>query len=110
VKLVARAIAAASILVGLFLVTRTFRLERQYTATMPQARDSAAGRTLPELVGHDTTVYVTEAEAKTLDTSRVYATFGWPFIVLGVLLAATSRNRRMPVEAPESESPWTARR
>jgi hypothetical protein len=110
-KGVARAIAVASILLGLFLVTRTFRLERQFGEMIPQSRDTAAGRTMPEVVGHDTTVYVTEVEAKALDTSRVYATFGWPFAVLGVLLAVASRTRRPPLEAPpESEDPWTARR
>ncbi|HVU51175.1 MAG TPA: hypothetical protein VHL80_10840 [Polyangia bacterium] len=109
-KGVARAIAAVSILLGLFLLTRTYRLERQYAATLPQSRDPASGRTLPEVVARDTTIYVNEAEAKTLDTSRVYSTFGWPFAVLGVLLAAASRNRRPLEAAPESESPWTARR
>jgi len=110
-KGVARAIAVASILLGLFLVTRTLRLERQYGAAMPQSRDSASGRIMAEVVSHDTTVYVTEAEAKVLDTSRVYSTFGWPFAVLGVLLAVASRTRRLPFEAaPESENPWTARR
>ena len=107
----ARAIAVASILLGLFLVTRTFRLERQIGATMPQSPDTGLGRIMPEVVGRDTTVYVTEAEAKALDTSRVYSTFGWPFAALGVLLAVASRTRRPPVEAaPESENPWTARR
>jgi hypothetical protein len=111
VKIAARAIAAASFLLGIFLVSRTYRLERQYTATMPRDRDIAAGRTVPELVRHETTVYVTESEAKDLEASRTYSTFGGPFAVLGVLLAAGSRNRRPPIEAaPESQSPWTARR
>jgi hypothetical protein len=110
-KGVARAIAVASILLGFFLLTRTFRLERHYGTTMPQSRDDASGRTLPEIIGRGTTIYVTEAEAKTLDTSREYSTFGWPFTVLGLLLAVSSRNRRPLVEAaPESENPWTARR
>src|SRR5262249_8148631 len=38
-KILARAIAVASILLGLFLVTRTYRLEREYAATMPRGRD-----------------------------------------------------------------------
>ena len=63
------------------------------------------------VIGHDTTVYVAEAEAKALDTARTYLTFGWPFVILGVLLVASSRERRPVVEAaPESQNPWKARR
>jgi hypothetical protein len=108
-KGVARAIAVASILLGLFLVTRTFRLERQFGATMPKSRDSTSGRVMPEVVGHDTTVYVTEAEGKALETSRVYSTFGWPFAVLGVLLIVASRNRRPLGALADGEVPWTER-
>ena len=110
-KLVARAIAAASILLGLFLVTRTYLLESRYDKTMPRGRDLPSGRTTAVTIRHDTTVYVAEAEARALDTSRTYFTFGWPFVILGVLLVVSSRERRPPVDvAPESESPWTARR
>jgi hypothetical protein len=111
VKALARTIAVGSILLGIFLVTRTYRLERLLASTMPRSRDSATGRTLPEVLGRDGTIFVSEGEAKALDTSRTYSTFGWPFAVLGVLLAAASRDRKRPIEAaPESESPWTARR
>jgi hypothetical protein len=111
VKLVARAIAAASIVLGLFLVSRTYILEARFDETMPRGRDLASGRTVPVVIGHDTTVYVAEAEAKALDTARTYLTFGWPFVILGVLLVASSRERRPVVEAaPESQNPWKARR
>jgi hypothetical protein len=111
-KSLARAIAVASILLGLFLVTRTYRLEREYASTMPRGRDLPAGRTVQILVGRETTVYVNEGEAKALEAARTYFTFGWPFVILGALLAASSRTRP-PVGdmAPEeSETPWSARR
>jgi hypothetical protein len=111
VKVLARFISVASILLGLFLVTRTFMIEKRYASEMPRGRDVASGRTVQILVSHETRVYVTENEARALDSSQTYFTFGWPFVVLGVLLGAASRERRPPVEvAPESESPWTARR
>jgi hypothetical protein len=111
VKILARFISVASILLGLFLVTRTFMLEKRYAAEMPRGRDVSLGRSVQIVVSHETRVYVTESEARALDTSQTYFTFGWPFVILGVLLAAASRERRAPVEvAPESESQWTARR
>jgi hypothetical protein len=111
-KILARAIAVASILLGLFLVTRTYWLERDYAARMPRGRDLATGRTVQILVGRETTLYVDELEAKALETARTYFTFGWPFVILGALLGAASRERRRPGidVAPESESPWSARR
>lgn len=109
-KLLARAIAVASILLGAFLVTRTYMLESRYAATMPQTRDVSTGRTVQVVVSHETRVYLTDAEVKNLDASHTYVTFGWPFVVLGVLLAAASRERR-PLDAPpESDSQWSARR
>jgi hypothetical protein len=110
VKILPRAISIASILLGLFLVSRTFILESRYASAMPRGRDTAAGRITPVVVTHQTRVYVTEAEAKTLDTAQTYFTFGWPFVILGVLLAAASRERRPPFVPPESDSPWTERR
>ncbi len=110
-KYLARAIALASILLGAFLVSRTYLLENQYISTLPRTRDVTTGRTVPMILNHDVGVYGTEPEAKALDTARTYVTFGWPFVVLGVLLAAASRERRIAVEAaPESESQWSARR
>ena len=110
-KYLARAIAVASILLGAFLVSRTYLLEKQYISTLPRGRDPATGHTIPMILNHDVSVYGTEPEAKALDTARTYVTFGWPFVVLGVLLAAASRERRISVEAaPESESKWSARR
>lgn len=110
-KILARVISVASILLGLFLVSRTFILESRYASTMPRGRDVLAGRTVPVLVSHDTRVFVSEIEAKTLDTAQTYFTFGWPFVILGILLAAASRERRPPpVLATESDSPWTERR
>ncbi|HEV3031162.1 MAG TPA: hypothetical protein VG319_05940, partial [Polyangia bacterium] len=73
-------------------------------------RDTVAGRITPVVVGHETHVYVTETEAKTLDTAQTYFTFGWPFVILGVLLAAASRERRPSFVPMESDSPWTERR
>jgi hypothetical protein len=111
VKYLARAIALASILLGAFLVSRTYLLENQYISTLPRTRDPATGRTVPMILKHDVGVYGTEPDSKALDTARTYVTFGWPFVVLGVLLAAASRERRISVEAaPESESQWSARR
>ena len=110
-KTLARVISATSIFLGLFLVSRTFVLEARYASTMPRGRDVASGRTVTMLVSHDTRVFVTEAEAKTLDTAQTYFTFGWPFVILGLLLAAGARARRPPMEeAPESQSQWSARR
>ena len=111
-KYVARVIALASILLGAFLLSRTYMLERNYGAVMPRGRDLEAGRIVPVVIDRDVSVYVDEAEARALDAARTYETFGWPFLVLGVLLGLASRDRRPPaVEvAPESESPWTARR
>jgi hypothetical protein len=111
VKILARVISVASVLLGLFLVSRTFILEGRYAATMPRGRDVLAGRTTSMVVGHDTRVFGTEAEAKTLDTAQTYFTFGWPFVILGVLLAAASRERRPPpIPVTESDSLWTDRR
>jgi len=111
VKILARAISVASILLGVLLVSRTLVLENEYASTMPRGRDVVAGRTNAVTVRHDTRVYVSDAEARALDTAETYFTFGWPFVVLGILLLATSRERRISVEpAPESENPWTARR
>jgi hypothetical protein len=111
VKILARAIAVASILLGIFLVSRTYVLESQYGSTMPRGRDLSTGRTVQVVASHGAQVYVTESEAKALDTARTYFTFGWPFVILGVLLAAASRERRPSIEAaPESESQWSARR
>jgi hypothetical protein len=111
VKVLARIISAACVFLGLYLVTRTFVLEARYASTMPRDRDSAAARTIPKVVSHETRVFVTEAEAKVLDTSQTYFTFGWPFVVLGVLLAAASRERKPQFEAPpESDTPWRAGR
>jgi hypothetical protein len=106
-KIVARAIALAAMVLGLFLVTRTYRLERAYAEAMPHQRDLPARRTVQVLVTHRTPVFVTDAEAKLLETSRTYVAFGWPFIVLGILLVAASREHSPPaVEvAPERESP-----
>jgi hypothetical protein len=109
VKLVARAIAVASIVLGFFLVTRTYVLESRYASEMPRSRDPSLGRLNPVLVSRQTQVYVTDAEVKILDTSRTYVTFGWPFVILGVLLAAASRERRPLGAAPESDSQWSAR-
>jgi hypothetical protein len=110
VKILPRAISIASILLGLFLVSRTFILENKYASAMPRGRDTVAGRITPVVVGHETHVYVTETEAKTLDTAQTYFTFGWPFVILGVLLAAASRERRPSFVPTESDSPWTERR
>jgi hypothetical protein len=111
VKVLARIISVACILLGLFLVTRTFVLETRYAATMPHEKDAAAARTIPMIVAHETRVFVTDAEAKVLDTAQTYFTFGWPFVVLGVLLAAASRERKPQFETPpESDTPWRAGR
>jgi putative Ca2+/H+ antiporter (TMEM165/GDT1 family) len=111
VKILPRAISIASIVLGVFLVSRTFVLENRYASVMPHGRDVMAGRTTPVLVGHETHVYVTEAEAKTLDAAQTYFTFGWAFVILGVLLAAASRERRPPfMPSTDSDSPWTERR
>jgi hypothetical protein len=111
VKILARAISVASILLGLFLVSRTYFLENRYASAMPRGRDLAEGRTVQVLVTHETSVYVTETEAKALDAARTYFTFGWSFVILGGLLVAASRERRVPTDAaPESESQWSARR
>jgi hypothetical protein len=110
-KILARGVAIASILLGLFLVTRSYRLETDYVARMPRVRDLESGRGVEVVIGRDTTVFVSDPEAKALDASRTSMTFGWPFIVLGTLLIAASRERRPSVDvAPESEDPWTARR
>ena len=110
-KILPRAISIASIVLGIFLVSRTVMIENRYASSMPRDRDVSVGRTTLALVTHDTRVYVTEAEAKTLDTAQTYFTFGWPFVVLGVLLAAASRERRPPFVPPaDTDSPWTERR
>jgi hypothetical protein len=111
VRILARAISVASVLLGLFLVSRTFVLENRYASAMPRGRDILTGRTVPVTVTHDVRVYVTEVEAKTLDTAQTYFTFGWPFVILGVLLAAASRERRNPTTlATETEGGWQDRR
>jgi hypothetical protein len=111
VKHVARAIALASVLLGVYLVSRTYVLENRYASSMPRERDLPAGRTVEALVSHGTHVFVTDIEARALDASRTYVPFGWPFVVLGVLLAASSRERRpLGSPPPESDTPWSARR
>jgi hypothetical protein len=111
VKVLARVISVACIFLGLFLVTRTFVLEARYASTMPREKDSVGARTVPMIVTHDTRVFVNEAEAKVLDTAQTYFTFGWPFVVLGVLLAAASRERKPLLDTPpESDTPWRAGR
>jgi hypothetical protein len=94
VKILARVISLACVALGLFLVSRTFVLESRYASTMPRGRDILSARTTPVTVSHDVLVYVSEAEAKTLDTAQTYFTFGWPFVVLGLLLVVASRERR----------------
>jgi hypothetical protein len=111
VKVLARVISVACIFLGLFLVTRTFVLEARYASTMPHEKDATTARTIPMVVAHETRVFVTDTEAKVLDTAQTYFTFGWPFVVLGVLLAAASRERKPPFETPpESDTPWRAGR
>lgn len=111
-RILARVISVASILLGLFIVSRTYFLENRYASAMPRGRDLTEDRTVQVLVAHETSVYVTEGEAKALDTARTYFTFGWSFVILGGLLVAASRERRPPTSeaAPESESQWSARR
>jgi hypothetical protein len=110
-KILARGVAVASIVLGLYLVTRSYRLETDYAARMPHVRDLQMGRGVEVVIGRDTTVFVSDPEAKALDAARTSMTFGWPFIILGGLLIAASRERRPPVDvAPESENPWAARR
>jgi hypothetical protein len=111
VKLLRRTIAIASILLGVLLISRTSVLERQYAATMPRERDAVSGRVVPLLVSHETRVYVSDGEAKIMESAQTYFTFGWPFVVLGILLAVAARERRIPLEpVTESEMHWTDRR
>jgi hypothetical protein len=111
VKLLRRTVAIACVLLGLLLVSRTSVLERRYASTMPRERDALGGRNVPLVVSHGTRVYVSDGEAKTIESAQTYFIFGWPFVVLGILLAVASRERRVPLEpVTDSETRWTDRR
>lgn len=106
-----RLLSLASILVGLSLVGWSMYLDRTYGATMPRESDVAAGRTMVTTVGNGTRVFVTEAEARTFEHAQTSLTFGWPFLVLGILLGVTSRGTRDAVEpGADANVLWTDRK
>jgi hypothetical protein len=106
-----RLLSLASIAVGVSLLAWAFHLNHAYELAMPRKSDDAAGRTVLATVNDGTRIFVTDAEARTLENAQTFLTFGWPLIVLGLLLGVTARAPRDAVEpGAEANVLWTDRK
>ena len=104
-------LSAASTLVGLSLLGWALYLNHAFETTMPRQVDSLADRTFAVTVNDGTRIFVTENEARTLEHAQTFLTFGWPFLVLGLLLGVTIRGTRDAVEpGADANVSWTDRR
>jgi hypothetical protein len=106
-----RLLSLASIVVGLSLMIWEIHLDRSYGSTMPRESDKATGRTVATTVRDGTRVFVTEAEARAFEQAQTSLTFGWPFLVLGILLGVTAGGTRDAVEpGADANVLWTDRK
>ncbi|HEX4404729.1 MAG TPA: hypothetical protein VH560_07865 [Polyangia bacterium] len=111
IKLGRKLISLASIVVGLALLGWAIYVNRQYETNMPRELDKPARRTIAMTVRDGTRIFVTEAEGHSYETTQTYLIFGWPFVVLGLLLGVTGNQRRDLIEqGPTADAVWTDRK
>src|SRR5262245_4589456 len=86
-----RSIGWVSVSVGAALLGWVIYLDGTYASRMPRNEDVPTGRTVALSVNHGTHIFVTPAEAEAFARAKSRLTYGWPLVMLGMVIAGADR-------------------